>query len=163
MRFLMFVFAICTLVFSSSNVIAQGASKPVVDISDQAREIHMSGMLFDGHNDLPWAMRTKGGSSFDKIDIAKPTKFHTDIPRLKAGGLKAQFWSVYVPASTDRTGNALIQTLEQIQLVHDMCERYPDVFEMADTAADIERISKSGKIASMILSLIHISEPTRPY
>lgn len=150
MRFLMFVFAICSLVFSSSNVTAQGASKPVVDISDEAREIHMSGMLFDGHNDLPWAMRTKGGSSFDKIDIAKPTKFHTDIPRLKAGGLKAQFWSVYVPASTDRTGNALIQTLEQIQLVHDMCERYPDVFEMADTAADIERISKSGKIASMI-------------
>ena len=129
---------------------AQDLGKPVVEISDEAREIHESGMLFDGHNDLPWAMRTKAGSSFDKVDIAKPTKFHTDIPRLKKSGLKAQFWSVYVPAGTDRTGNALLQTLEQIQLVHDMCKRYPDVFEMADKAADIERISKSGKIASMI-------------
>jgi membrane dipeptidase len=143
-------FVLLTL-FSFLNLgLAQQPTKPTVDISDEAREIHNSGMLFDGHNDLPWAMRTQGGSSFDKIDIAKPTKFHTDIPRLKAGGLKAQFWSVYVPADTDRTGKALIETLEQIQLVHDMCERYPDVFEMADTAADIERISKSGKIASMI-------------
>ena len=119
-------------------------------VSDEAMKIHQSGMLFDGHNDLPWAMRMKADSSFERVDISKPTQFHTDIPRLKAGGLKAQFWSVYVPASTDIQGNALIQTLEQIELVHQMCERYPNVFEMADTAADIERIVKSGKIASMI-------------
>ncbi len=124
--------------------------KPKMEISEEAMEIHMSGMLFDGHNDLPWAMREKANSSFDKIDIAQPTEFHTDIPRLRAGGLKAQFWSVFVPASTDLTGNALITTLEQIDLVHRMCERYPDVFEMADKAADIERIVKEGKIASMI-------------
>lgn len=143
-------FATMSLTVLALPAAAQDLGKPVVDISAEAREIHMSGMLFDGHNDLPWAMRTKGGSSFAKVDISKPTKFHTDIPRLRKGGLKAQFWSVYVPAGTDRTGNALLQTLEQIQLVHDMCERYPDVFEMADTAADIERISKEGKIASMI-------------
>ncbi len=125
------------------------AEKPAMVISPEAYEIHHSGMLFDGHNDLPYAMRMKAGSSFDKVDIAEPTDFHTDIPRLRAGGLKAQFWSVYVPASTDLTGNALIQTLEQIQLVHDMCDRYPDVFEMADTAADVRRICASGKIASM--------------
>lgn len=128
----------------------QGQDKPKMEISDEAMEIHMSGMLFDGHNDLPWAMREKANSSFDKIDIAQPTEFHTDIPRLRAGGLKAQFWSVFVPASTDLTGNALITTLEQIELVHKMCERYPDVFEMADKAADIERIIGEGKIASMI-------------
>lgn len=120
------------------------------DISQEAREIHQTGLLFDGHNDLPWTMRVKAGSSFDKVDISKPTDFHTDIPRLRAGGLKAQFWSVYVPAGTDLTGNALLQTLEQIQLVHDMCERYPDEFEMAKTADDIERIVADGKIASMI-------------
>lgn len=124
--------------------------KPPMKISDQAMEIHQSGMLFDGHNDLPWAMRRVADSSFDKLDISKPTKLHTDIPRLRSGGLKAQFWSVYVPAGTDLTGNALLQTLEQIQLVHDMCARYPDVFEMADTTADIKRIIGEGKIASMI-------------
>lgn len=131
-----------------SSVFAQ--EKPEMKISDEAMEIHQSGMLFDGHNDLPWAVRARAGSSFEKMDIAKPTPLHTDIPRLKSGGLKAQFWSVYVPAGTDRTGNALLQTLEQIQLVHDMCQRYPDVFEMADTAADVKRIVDEGKIASMI-------------
>ncbi len=113
---------------------------PPVDLSDvsaEAMEIHRAGMLFDGHNDLPWTMRMRAGSSFDKVDIAKPTTFHTDIPRLRQGGVKAQFWSVYVPASTMTTGNALIQTLEQIQLVHDMCDRYPDVFELALTADDV--------------------------
>lgn len=120
------------------------------DVSEEAMEIHQSGMLFDGHNDLPWTMRMRGGSSFDKVDIAQPTPFHTDIPRLRQGGVKAQFWSVYVPASTMTTGNALIQTLEQIQLVHDMCDRYPDVFELALTADDVERIVADGKIASLI-------------
>lgn len=127
-----------------------GQEKPKMEISDEAMNVHMSGMLFDGHNDLPWAMRQKAGSSFDKVDISKPTEFHTDIERLRAGGLKAQFWSVYVPANLDLTGNALLTTLEQIELVHEMCRRYPDVFEMADTAADIKRITKEGKIASMI-------------
>ena len=125
-------------------------TKPELKISQQAEEIHQSGMLFDGHNDLPWAMRMVADSSFDKLDIENPTKLHTDIPRLRSGGLKAQFWSVFVPAGTDLTGNALLQTLEQIQLVHDMCNRYPDVFEMADTADDVRRIIGEGKIASMI-------------
>ena len=144
------VLVCAVLSFLAKPTLSQEAKRPTVEISKEAMEIHQSGMLFDGHNDLPWMMREKGGSSFDRVDISKPTKFHTDIPRLRAGGVKAQFWSVYVPAGTDRSGSALIETLEQIRLVHDMCERYPDVFEMADTAADIERISKEGKIASMI-------------
>ena len=119
-------------------------------VSEEANQVHMSGMLFDGHNDLPWAMRMRADSSFDKVDIAEPTEFHTDIDRLRKGGVKAQFWSVYVPASYEVYGNALITTLEQIELVHEMCKRYPDVFEMASTAADIERITAEGKIASMI-------------
>ena len=136
------------LVIGSGNGLGQ--EKPEMDISDEAMEIHMSGMLFDGHNDLPWAIRRAANSSFDNMDIAKPTRLHTDIPRLKAGGLKAQFWSVFVPASTDLSGNAFLTTMEQIDIVKDMCNRYPDVFEMADTAADIERITAAGKIASMI-------------
>ncbi len=123
--------------------------KPVV-VSEEAKTIHASGMLFDGHNDLPWTMRAQANSSFDKVDIAKPTEFHTDIPRLKAGGLKAQFWSVFVPASTATTGNALVMTMEQIDLVDDMIKRYPETFEFAPTVDDIQRIVRSGKIASMM-------------
>ena len=128
---------------------AKGRPNEVV-VSPEAQAIHDAGYLFDGHNDLPWTMRRRANSSFDQVDISEPTEFHTDIPRLKQGGLKAQFWSVYVPASTDRTGNALLQTLEQIELVHAMVKRYPEVFEIARSADDVERIVQSGKIASMM-------------
>jgi membrane dipeptidase len=121
-----------------------------VELSDEAREIAREALLVDGHNDLPWAVRELG-ASFDQVDIRQPQpKLHTDIPRLREGGLKAQFWSVYVPASTDLAGTALLQTMEQVDLVHAMIERYPDVFELVRTADDIERIVQAGKIASMI-------------
>jgi len=121
------------------------------DLADRAREIHFSGLLFDGHNDLPWQVRKLGEGSFDRLDIALPQpKLHTDLPRLKQSGLKAQFWSVYVPAETDATGDALLKTLEQIQIVHAMLKRYPEAFEQAFTADDVERIARRGRIASMI-------------
>ncbi len=120
-------------------------------ITPAALEIHHSAMLFDGHNDLPWQMRELAGGSFDKLDIAQlQPQLHTDIPKLKRGGIKAQFWSVYVPAETDATGDALVKTLEQIEIAHAMFKRYPETFEQAKTADDVERIAKSGKIASML-------------
>ncbi len=127
------------------------AEKSPVVVTPEATEIHFSGMLFDGHNDLPWMIRDIGNSSFETLDIAKDQpKLHTDISRLRQGGVKAQFWSVYVPASTDATGDALSQTLHQISIVKAMMKKYPETFEMASTADDIERIVKSGKIASMM-------------
>ncbi|HUG20634.1 MAG TPA: dipeptidase [Planctomycetaceae bacterium] len=124
---------------------------PQYVITQEALDIHHSGMLFDGHNDLPWEIRTKADASFDKADISKPQpRFHTDIPRLRKGGLKAQFWSVYVPADTAESGDALLKTLEQIELVQQMLARYPETFELARNADDIERIVKSGKVASMM-------------
>lgn len=120
-------------------------------ITPAALEIHHSGLLFDGHNDLPWRMRELAGGSFDKLDIAKlQPQFHTDIPKLRQGGVKAQLWSVYVPAETDATGDALVKTLEQIAIAHAMFKRYPETFEQAKTVDDVERIAKSGKIASML-------------
>lgn len=119
-------------------------------VSAEALEIHRSGLLFDGHNDLPWQVR-KAGGSFDALDIARPQPLlHTDLPRLRTSGLKAQFWSVYVSAKTEANGNALLQTLAQIQLVRDMVRRYPESFELATTAADVERIAASGKVASLM-------------
>lgn len=124
--------------------------KPVV-LTEKALEIHRQCLVFDGHNDLPWTMRTKAGSSFESADIAKGVeRFHTDIPRLRKGGVGAVYWSAYVPADTDKKKVAAHQVLEQIDLVHRMVRRYPETFELALTADDIVRIRKSGKIASLI-------------
>ncbi len=120
-------------------------------VSPQAWRIHQTGLLFDGHNDLPWQIGKQAGGSLDQLDIARhqPT-LHTDLPRLKQSGLKAQFWSAYVSAKTIDTGDALLRTMEQIALIHKMIERYPEAWELARSAEDIKRIAASGKIASMI-------------
>ncbi len=119
-------------------------------VSERARAIHAAGMLIDGHNDLPWVVREKE-FDFAKHDIGRRVDHdHTDIPRLRAGGVKGQFWSVYVPADLAKTGGAMRATMEQIDVVYRMVARYPDAFEMALTADDIERIAGAGKIASLI-------------
>jgi membrane dipeptidase len=115
--------------------------------------------LIDGHNDLPWEIRDRFKSDFDAIDLKSDTRhlplaagqaaLMTDIPRLRAGQVGAQFWSVWVPVSV--SGFEAVQiTLEQIDLVKRMAARYPADFEMAYTAADIRRIHKTHKIASLI-------------
>ena len=126
-------------------------ARPPVVLTDAAKKIHRLAIVIDGHNDLPWELRVKGSMLFDKLDIAKPQKtLQTDIPRLREGGLGAQFWSVYVPAENAYNGTALSATLEQIEMVNAMIRHYPETFELALTVDDIQRIHKSGKIASMI-------------
>ena len=106
--------------------------------------------LIDGHNDLPWELRTNYALSFDSLDIAKPQpQIMTDIARLQAGGVGAQFWSAYSPVSFSKR-NAARAGMEQVDAVHRMVERYPLVFEMAGTADDIVRIQRTGKVASLI-------------
>jgi membrane dipeptidase len=135
----------------ASFAFAQDNPRPPVVLTEQGRRVHAESFVFDGHNDLPWEMRAKADSSFDKRDIRQPQpSMHTDIPRLRAGGVGAQFWSVYVPAETAKKGTALSDTLEQIELVKKMIARYSDVFEQARTADDVERIVKAGKIAALI-------------
>jgi len=156
--FLLFALGCCSGTLMSLPSAADEPSKPTprderppVVLSDEARQIHREALLLDGHNDLPWALRELGTPSFDQFDIAQPQKsLHTDIPRLREGGVGAQFWSVYVPADTAYDGTAQLQTLEQIELVRRMIARYPDVFELALTADDVERIHGQGKIASLI-------------
>jgi membrane dipeptidase len=124
--------------------------QPVV-VSQKALDIHRRALVFDGHNDLPWKLRDEFGGRLDKCDISQPQpKLQTDIPRLRKGGVGAQFWSVYVPAETQQAGTALRDTLEQIDLVYQIVARYPDTFELALTADDVERIHRQGKIASLI-------------
>ncbi len=115
--------------------------------------------LIDGHNDLPWEMRTRQGGVDLNIDLShmqRPANapddwvgLMTDIPRLRAGRVGAQFWSVWIPATT--TGpEAIKTTIEQIDIVHNMAAHYPQAFQMAYTADDIVRIHKAGRIASLI-------------
>lgn len=118
---------------------------------DRARALHKQSPLIDGHNDYPWAVREKvQDRDLDKLDITgSQPSIMTDIPRLRRGGVGGQFWSVYVPA--ELAGQAAVTaTLEQIDIVHRMMKKYPETFELALTADDVERIFKKGKIASLI-------------
>ena len=126
------------------------ASQPDSRLLERARALHRESPLIDGHNDYPWALRDKVGNDLDKLDIAKPQPtIHTDIERLRAGGVGGQFWSVYVPV--ELAGQAAVTaTLEQIDVVYRMMQRYPETFELALTADDVERIFKGGRIASLI-------------
>ena len=121
------------------------------DLLARARALHREVPLIDGHNDYPWALREhSAGRDLDTLDIrtAQPT-LHTDIPRLRQGGVGGQFWSVYVPATLQGAA-AVRATLEQIDVVHRMARKYGDTFELATTAAEVERIFRAGRIASLI-------------
>ncbi len=138
------------LTLTAPAVAEETARGPVV-LTDAAQKLHAESLVFDGHNDLPWELRAQGSIGFERLDLSERQRsLHTDIPKLRQGGVGAQFWSVYVPASTDRRGTALVTTLEQIELVHAMLDRYPNTFELALTADDVRRIYSEGKIASLI-------------
>jgi membrane dipeptidase len=116
----------------------------------RARALHKKSPLIDGHNDYAWALREKAQRDLDKLDINRPQPgIMTDIPRLRSGGVGGQFWSVYVPAELAGQ-TAVTATLEQIDIVHRMMRKYPDAFELALTADDVERVFRKGKIASLI-------------
>jgi len=153
---------------NTQNVAAEpypGHDETCAKYMEDAVAVHSKYPLLDGHNDLPWAVRCCFDMKWSLLDLRKnwtsetvegaPWRcLHTDIPRLRKGGVGAQLWSVFLPT----TGNdgrpidpatAIALTLEQIDVVHRMCELYPDVFEMVEHAGDIERIFAEGKIPSM--------------
>jgi membrane dipeptidase len=121
------------------------------DLAARAKALHAQVPLIDGHNDYPWALREiDPGRDFAKADITKSApNLMTDITRLRAGGVGGQFWSVYVP-STMPGSTAVTATLEQIEVVHRMTKRWPEVFELALTAEDVERSFRRGRVASLI-------------
>ena len=104
--------------------------------------------LIDGHNDLPWALREGFSEKWPDLATGEP-KLHTDIPRLRAGKVGGQFWSVWVPVSL-KGDEAVRTTLEQIDTVKRLAALYPRDLELATTAADIRRVHKAGRIASLI-------------
>ena len=104
--------------------------------------------VIDGHNDLPMALRARHGYSVDGLDTGLGD-LHTDIPRLRAGGVGAQFWSVYVPSDLPEP-LAVVATMEQVDAVYRMVAAYPDDLAIAYSADDVSRILGAGRIASLI-------------
>ena len=134
-------------------------SPPVINAQDdRASREHILRLLreaplVDGHNDVPWQYRTRVSNHLDRIDFrdtsAVEPPMHTDLRRLRKGGVGAQFWSVYIPTSYSGAGAARV-VFEQVDLTKRLIERYPDDLELALTADDIERIHKEGRIASLL-------------
>ncbi len=106
--------------------------------------------IFDGHNDLAWAVRELCGYDLDAIDLANGTeRLQTDLPRLRRGGVGAQFWSVFVPCSL--TGDSAVSaTLEQVDFVRSLVARYPEDLALAATSAEVRSAVEAGKIASLL-------------
>ena len=153
--FLLLVIVLCLAAFAHAgrgkDDPAPAKSREPVKLTDEALRIQREALLIDGHNDLAWRFREEKDLDLRKIDLRQEQKkLHTDIPRLRKGGVGAQFWSAYVPAETAKKGTAVRMTLEQIDVIKRIVAAYPDTFEMAYTADDIVRIHKQGKIASLI-------------
>ena len=145
-------FRLLTALFCLS-VLAQTPAQPDARLLERARTLLKSSPLIDGHNDYPWAVRENAQQDLEKLDIRKSQpSLMTDIARLRSGGVGGQFWSVYVPVELagQASGGAVTATLEQIDIVYRMLRKYPDTFELALTADDVERIFKNGRIASLI-------------
>jgi membrane dipeptidase len=127
------------------------AAGPSEDAALQrARRLLASTILVDGHNDLPYAIRNFKDAPGDIVayDLRKPTPGDTDLARLRAGGLGAQFWSVYIPG--EGRGPFARPQLEQIEIARRIIARYPDTFRFATTVAEIRAARRDGKIASML-------------
>jgi membrane dipeptidase len=123
---------------------------PDPELLERARALLRETPLIDGHNDLPSRLLELADGDLAKADIAAPQPLMpADIPRLREGMVGAQFWAAFVSSDTMRTGGALRHALREIDLIHRLVARYPEL-ELARTADDIERIHREGKIASLI-------------
>jgi membrane dipeptidase len=127
----------------------QAAPKPAADPLEHARALLREAILVDGHNDLPWAIRIDKAAPGDvaAYDLRTPRSGDTDLARLRAGGVGAQFWSVYVPG--EGGGFARIQ-LEQIDIARRTIARYPEALRATGTVAEIRAAHRDGRIASML-------------
>jgi membrane dipeptidase len=122
--------------------------------TERASALLRTAPVVDGHNDLPWALRSRSGLRGGVLaagrDLTEPQPdLHTDLPRLRAGGVGAQFWAVYVPC--ELTGHAAVTAvLEQIELVHALAARYPEHLRVARGADEVESAIADGRVASLL-------------
>ncbi len=117
----------------------------------RARALLRRAPLIDGHNDLAWTIREdpKAPRNVEAYDLRRRARGHTDLARLRAGGVGGQFWSVYIPGDIPAEGYARVQ-LEQIDLARRVIARYPRDLELALSAADVIRAMRRGRVASLL-------------
>ena len=141
------------ILLAAASVAVLAGSAQAQEGEARVSEILKTTPLIDGHNDLPWALRQGYGNDVFGVDLTRDlsasTKLHTDIPRLRAGGVGGQFWSVYVPASLTPL-EAVEATFEQIDTAKRIIAAHPETFALATTADEIEQVFASGRIASLI-------------
>ncbi|HHO50391.1 MAG TPA: membrane dipeptidase [Deltaproteobacteria bacterium] len=140
------------LIFTASALAAPEPSDDV--LIRRVERILTKTPLIDGHNDVPWQIRSRAGGDLERLPFAEGTAaldppMHTDLPRLREGLSGGVFWSVWVPTSLEGP-EAVLATLEQIDTVHRMAEAWPDDLTIARTAEEIVRIHRRGRIASLI-------------
>ena len=145
--------SLCALAIAAAVAIEARVAHAGNDALAEAHAVLARHPLIDGHNDLPWVIRESSQPPRDvaAYDLRQRTAGDTDLARLRAGGVGAQFWSVFIPSGPEvgARGFARIQ-LEQIDIALRMIERYPDVLVLALTAGDIERANAGGRIASLL-------------
>ncbi|XP_072278714.1 dipeptidase 1 [Pyxicephalus adspersus] len=105
--------------------------------------------VIDGHNDLPWQLLDKFNNRLSTVDLYTLNGTHTNIPKLREGKVGGQFWAAYVPCDTQGK-DAVKRTLEQIDIVHRMCQKYPEAFLCVGSAAGILEAFQAKKVASLI-------------
>jgi membrane dipeptidase len=113
-------------------------------LASQVKAVTKSAILIDTHNDIP-------SFTVDGTDIGNAPKNHTDIPRLRQGGVGAVFFSAYVAGTYVDGNHSANRALQMIDTVrHDIVDRYPGDFVLALTADDIEKAHRKHKIAALI-------------
>ena len=157
MKLLRYVPLVVSLLVCAVTLEAQAPKAPVSakkmtadEALAHANDLLSKTMLVDGHNDLPWAIRESKTAPRDvnAYDLRKTTPHQTDLARMKAGKLGAQFWSVYVPGEVKDSGFARIQ-LEQIDIARQVVAKYPEAFTLANTVADLRAANRAGKVGTM--------------
>ena len=154
--------AVLGLALLGGSAVPLAGQTPDSVLIRRALRLHRAVPMMDGHNDLPWRIRNRGGEDFtpytdsrgmmrlDSLDIGRDQPgMHTDIRRLRAGGVGGVFWSAYVPNQMVDGGSARF-ALEQMDMVHRLVERYPRDLAFARTADDIVQAQRQGRIASLI-------------
>uniref|UniRef100_UPI00398E4CDB dipeptidase 1 n=1 Tax=Pristiophorus japonicus TaxID=55135 RepID=UPI00398E4CDB len=133
-----FLFLLCVYTLCSADQYRQRAEKLMKETP-----------LIDGHNDLPWQLLLRYHNQLSKVDLNKLNGTHTNIPKLKAGLVGGQFWVAYTPCDTQYK-DAVRQTLEQIDVIHRMCQKYPQTFQCVGSSTEINTAFNNGKVASLI-------------
>jgi membrane dipeptidase len=131
--------------------LAVGADDATTDRAlERAHKVLRETILFDGHNDLPWAVRTDKQAKGDLAlyDLRGRVAGHTDIDRLRRGELGAQFWSVYIPG--ELPGGFARTQLEQIDIARRIIDKYPEAFRLTGTVDEVRAAKRDGRIASML-------------